>query len=63
MPAERTAFVLRHYQGCSIDEVSSVLDVSASSAKHAIFRAVRKMRAALEPIVARATAQGTEARS
>jgi len=59
---ERTAFVLRHYHGCSIEEISSVLDVTGSAAKHAIFRAVRKMRAALAPFVTPA-AQPSEARS
>jgi RNA polymerase sigma-70 factor (ECF subfamily) len=49
---ERVAFVMRHYYGCSIDEICGALDLKASAAKHAVFRAVRKMRAALEPLVA-----------
>lgn len=47
---ERTAFVMRHVHGCSIAEIGSVLDVGPSAAKHAVFRAVRKMRAALAPL-------------
>ena len=47
-PIERTAFVLRHQEGCSIEEISAALSLNVSSAKHAIFRAVRKLRAALE---------------
>lgn len=47
---ERSAFVLRHYQECSIDEICGALDVSTSGAKQAIFRAVRKVRRALEPV-------------
>lgn len=47
-PVERTAFVLRHQEGCSIEEISAALSLNVSSAKHAIFRAVRKLRAALE---------------
>ncbi|MDJ0836940.1 MAG: sigma-70 family RNA polymerase sigma factor [Acidobacteriota bacterium] len=44
---ERTAFVLRHCQDFSVAEVSKVLDTSVNTAKQAIFRAVRKLRAAL----------------
>ena len=50
-PLERAAFVLRHYEGMSIEEISSALNVASSAAKHSIFRAVRKMRRALEPLV------------
>lgn len=48
---ERTAFVLRHYEGLSIDEISKALGVGDNAAKHAIFRAVQKLRRALEPVV------------
>jgi RNA polymerase sigma-70 factor (ECF subfamily) len=48
---ERAAFVLRHFEGHSIEEISGVLGLKANAAKHSIFRAVRKMRAALEPLV------------
>jgi RNA polymerase sigma-70 factor, ECF subfamily len=47
-PVERAAFVLRHQEGRSIEEICAVLSLNVSSAKHAIFRAVRKLRAALE---------------
>jgi RNA polymerase sigma-70 factor (ECF subfamily) len=47
---ERTAFVLRHHEGCSIEEISAALSLSESASKQAIFRAVRKLRSALEPI-------------
>jgi RNA polymerase sigma-70 factor (ECF subfamily) len=47
---ERTAFVLRHYEGLPIDEVASALGVQPGAARHSIFRAVRKLRRALEPI-------------
>ena len=49
---ERAAFVLRHFEGQSIDEISQALGLKANAAKHSIFRAVRKMRTALEPFVA-----------
>lgn len=48
---ERAAFVLRHFEGQSIDEISRSLGLKANAAKHSIFRAVRKMRLALEPFV------------
>ena len=47
---ERTAFVLRHYEGLPIDEIASALGVQPGAARHSIFRAVRKLRRALEPI-------------
>jgi RNA polymerase sigma-70 factor, ECF subfamily len=48
---ERAAFVLRHFEGQSIDEISRALGLKANAAKHSVFRAVRKMRLALEPFV------------
>ena len=47
---ERTAFVLRHHEGQSLEEISAVLSLSTNASKQAIFRAVRKLRAALEPV-------------
>jgi len=49
---ERAAFVLRHFEGHSIDDISRSLGLKTNATKHSIFRAVRKMRAALEPFVA-----------
>ena len=51
-PMERAAFMLRHFEGHSIDEISRALGLKANAAKHSIFRAVRKMRGALAPLVA-----------
>jgi RNA polymerase sigma-70 factor (ECF subfamily) len=48
---ERTAFVLRHYEGMCIDDISRTLGVQPNAAKHSIFRAVQKLRRALEPLV------------
>jgi RNA polymerase sigma-70 factor (ECF subfamily) len=48
---ERAAFVMRHFEGYSIDEISRALGIRENAAKHSIFRAVRKMRVALEPFV------------
>jgi RNA polymerase sigma-70 factor, ECF subfamily len=54
-PLERSAFVLRHFEGNSIDEISSTLSVSENAAKQSIFRAVQKLRRALEPVVGSAS--------
>jgi RNA polymerase sigma-70 factor (ECF subfamily) len=50
-PQERSAFILRHYEGMSIEEIAGALGMRSNAAKHSIFRAVRKMRRALAPIV------------
>jgi RNA polymerase sigma-70 factor (ECF subfamily) len=49
--AERTAVVLRHYQGCTTAEIAHVLGFDEGAAKQAVFRAVRKIRAALAPLM------------
>jgi RNA polymerase sigma-70 factor (ECF subfamily) len=51
---ERTAFVLRHFEGMGIGDVSRILGCQPSAAKHSIFRAVQKLRRALEPLVSTA---------
>ena len=48
---ERTAFVLRHFEGMPVEEIGKTLGIQVNAAKHTIFRAVRKLREALEPIV------------
>ncbi|MGE0814576.1 MAG: RNA polymerase sigma factor [Vicinamibacterales bacterium] len=48
---ERAAFMLRHVEGCSINEIGAALGLKTEAAKHSVFRAVRKMRLALEPLV------------
>jgi RNA polymerase sigma-70 factor, ECF subfamily len=61
--AERTAFVMRHWEGCGIEEIAEVLKSNSSAAKNTVFRAVQKLRRALQPIVetgAQAKAMGTE---
>jgi RNA polymerase sigma-70 factor (ECF subfamily) len=50
-PAERSAFVLRHLEGRSIDEIGTMLGLQVSATKHSIFRAVQKMRRALTPLI------------
>jgi RNA polymerase sigma-70 factor (ECF subfamily) len=48
---ERAAFALRHFEGQSIDEISRALGLKTNATKHSIFRAVKKLRVALEPLV------------
>jgi RNA polymerase sigma-70 factor (ECF subfamily) len=50
-PAERTAFVLRHFEGMRMEEVGRVLECQPGAAKHSVFRAVQKLRRALDPLV------------
>ncbi len=48
---ERTAFVLRHFEGLSIAEIGETLGAGESATKNSIFRAVQKLRRALEPVM------------
>ena len=48
---ERAAFVLRHYEGCSIEEIGATLGTKVNATKNTIFRAVRKLREELAPMV------------
>ena len=46
---ERAAFVMRHHEGESLETISATLDLTIGQSKQAIFRAVRKLRGALQP--------------
>jgi len=46
---ERIAFTLRHFEGCNVEEIARTLGVQQNAAKHSVFRAVQKLRRALEP--------------
>jgi RNA polymerase sigma-70 factor (ECF subfamily) len=62
-PAERTAFVMRHCDGCGIEEIAGALRLNASATKNTVFRAVQKLRHALQPQFApraQVRAMGTE---
>ena len=50
--AERTALLLKHYEGHSIEEVARIMEITTGACKQNIFRAVKKMRVALRPLVA-----------
>jgi RNA polymerase sigma-70 factor, ECF subfamily len=47
---ERAAFVLRHFEGLSIEEIARILGLREASTKNTIFRGVQKMRRALQPV-------------
>ena len=49
---ERAALVLRHYEGHTIKEIAEMLDLTTNACKQTVFRAVRKMRTQLAPLVA-----------
>src|SRR5262249_48303351 len=46
-PLERAAFTLRHHEGHTIDDIRRTLGLGTSAAKHAVFRAVKKLRVEL----------------
>lgn len=48
-PSERAAFVLRHFEGKTTEEIGRALHLGTSASKHAVFRAVRKLRRSLAP--------------
>ena len=50
-PSERLAFTLRHVEGLPIKEVAAAMGLKSEAAKNSVFRAVRKMRTVLEPLV------------
>ena len=50
-PMERATFVLRHFEGQSIDEIARALGLRSGAAKNSIFRAVAKLRRELEPLL------------
>ena len=41
-PLERAAFILRHVEDCSTEEIATALEIAPEAAKQAIYRAVRK---------------------
>lgn len=49
-PKERTAFVLRHVEGFSIEEIAHCIGSSRGAAKQAVFRATGKLRELLAPL-------------
>ena len=50
---ERAAFILRHYEGMAISDISAALGVQPGAAKHSVFRAVQKLRLVLQPVASK----------
>lgn len=48
---ERSALLLRHFEGHSIKEIAHIMEMTNGACKQTVFRAVRKMRIALRPLV------------
>lgn len=47
---ERVAFVMRHMEDRSTDEIAAALGIAPNAAKNAVFRAVQKLRQSLAPL-------------
>jgi RNA polymerase sigma-70 factor (ECF subfamily) len=54
---ERTAFVMRHFEGNSIEEIGATLGLGAGATKNSVFRAVQKLRQHLGPLVGHSQAK------
>jgi RNA polymerase sigma-70 factor (ECF subfamily) len=50
-PNERAAFVLRHVEGLSTEEIAAALSLRTNAAKQTVFRAVHKLRRRLAPLL------------
>jgi RNA polymerase sigma-70 factor (ECF subfamily) len=48
-PAQRLAFLLRHYEGMSYDEIAIAMNCSTGTVKKGVWRAIGKLRARLSP--------------
>ena len=48
-PAQRLAFLLRHYEGMSYDEIANAMNCSPGTVKKGVWRAIGKLRARLSP--------------
>jgi RNA polymerase sigma-70 factor (ECF subfamily) len=46
---ERTAFVLRHFEGMPLEEIGQILGTQLNATKNTVFRAVKKLREQLQP--------------
>jgi RNA polymerase sigma-70 factor (ECF subfamily) len=46
---ERTAFVLRHFEGMPLEEIGQILGTRLNATKNTVFRAVKKLRQQLQP--------------
>jgi RNA polymerase sigma-70 factor, ECF subfamily len=49
-PTEKSAFVLRHLEDRTVNEIAKALGIAPNAAKQAVFRAVQKLRRELAPL-------------
>ncbi len=50
-PSQRLAFLLRHYEGMTYDEIANAMNCSAGTVKKSVSRAILKLRGKLSPDV------------
>jgi RNA polymerase sigma-70 factor (ECF subfamily) len=50
-PKERSVFVMCHYNGLKLMETAEILNVTVGTVKSLLFRAIRKLRKELSPLV------------
>lgn len=48
-PAQRLAFLLRHYEGMTYEEIATAMNCSIGTVKKGVWRAIGKLRARLSP--------------
>ena len=48
-PTQRLAFLLRHYEGMTYDEIATAMNCSIGTVKKGVWRAIVKLRARLSP--------------
>jgi RNA polymerase sigma-70 factor (ECF subfamily) len=48
-PGQRLAFLLRHYEGMTYDEIATAMNCSIGTVKKGVWRAIGKLRARLSP--------------
>jgi len=48
-PSQRLAFLLRHYEGMTYDEIANAMSCSTGTVKKGVWRAIAKLRARLSP--------------
>ena len=48
-PSQRLAFLLRHYEGMTYDEIANAMNCSSGTVKKGVSRAITKLRARLTP--------------
>lgn len=50
-PKQRTAFVMKHFEGYKISEISEVMQCAEGTVKNYLFRATQKLQRKLKPLL------------